>query len=136
MLLWSVVSERIAQARNYWVGTVDPHAQPHAVPIWGIWTDNSLFFDGAPSVRWVRNLEANPKVVVHLESGNDVVILEGTVTRLPRLDAAVLPRVAAASEAKYGGAFEDRGCLVLHPKVVYAWTIFPADATRFRFDES
>ena len=134
MLAWNDVSDRIAQARTYWIGTVDQHDQPHAVPIWGIWVDATLFFDGAPHVRWVRNLETNPKAVVHLESGTEVVILEGLVIRLPQLDAAALPRVAAASEAKYGGKFEDHGCLALHPDVVYAWTSFPADATRFHFD--
>ncbi len=129
MLAWTDVSNHIAQARNYWVGTVDADGQPHAVPIWAIWIETTLFFDGAPQVRWVRNLAANPKVVVHLESGDKVVILEGSVVRLPHLDPRVLPMVAAASEAKYGGTFKDRGCLALHPQVVYAWTSFPADAT-------
>ncbi len=68
---------------------------------------------------------------MHLESGGNVVILEGSVVRLPCLDPSVLPKVAAGSEAKYGGTFTDRGCLALHPHVVYAWTSFPAGATRF-----
>ncbi len=131
MLAWTDVSNHIAQARNYWVGTVDADGQPHAVPIWAIWIETTLFFDGARQVRWVRNLAANPQVVVHLESGDKVVILEGSVVRLPHLDPRVLPMVAAASEAKYGGTFRDRGCLALHPQVVFAWTSFPADATRF-----
>lgn len=134
LLAWVDVSERLARARTYWVGTVDANEQPHAVPVWGIWVDDTLFFDGAAHTRWVRNLHANPNVVVHLESGDEVVIVEGNVERLPQLDAAVLPRVAAASEAKYGGSFEDRGCLALRPRVAYAWTSFPADATCFQFD--
>ncbi len=77
MRAWSDVSAQIAQARQYWVGTVDTRGQPHAVPTWGIWVDTTLFFDGGPQVRWVRNLVVNPKVVVHLESGENVVILEG-----------------------------------------------------------
>ena len=37
MRAWAAVSEQIGQARTYWVGTVDPQGQPHAVPIWGTW---------------------------------------------------------------------------------------------------
>lgn len=134
MLDWADVSEQIAESRIYWVGTTDPDGQPHAVPVWGVWVDDTLFFDGAPYARWVRNLEANPKVVVHLESGEQVAILEGHVERLSILPVTVLPRVAAASEQKYGGTFEDVGCLALRPRVAYAWNSFPADATRFVFD--
>jgi hypothetical protein len=133
MLAWSEVSARIAEARNYWIATVGPDGKPHTMPIWAIWVDNTLFFDGAPHVRWVRNLAVNPQAVVHLESGTEVVIIHGTTSRLPRLDPAVLPRVAAASEQKYGGTFEDHGSLVLRPSVVYAWNAFPTDATRFDF---
>lgn len=136
MLLWNAVSAQIAQARTYWVGTVDRTGQPHAVPIWGIWFDTTLYFDGAPHARWVRNLGANPKAVVHLESGENVVILEGRVVRLHQLDLSVLPKVAAASEEKYGGAFRDNGCLALQPQVVFAWSAFPADATRFTWSEA
>ena len=134
LLEWAGVSEQLAEARNYWVGTSDPDGRPHAVPVWGVWIDDALYFDGAPQARWVRNLAVNPQVVVHLESGDRVVIVEGEVERLELLPATVLPRVAAQSEAKYGGTFEDVGCLALRPRVVFAWSNFPADATRFEFD--
>lgn len=133
MLSWEEVSNRIAQARNYWIGTTGADGQPHTVPLWGIWIDDTLYFDGAPHTRWGRNLAANPKVVVHLESGDEVVILEGTVVDVPRLAPSLYARVAEASAAKYGGPFEDHGCYTLRPRVAYAWTSFPADATRFQF---
>ena len=134
MLEWAHVSERVAQARNYWIGTSGPDGQPHAVPVWAIWAANMLFFDGGSKTRWVRNLQANPRVVAHLESGDQVVIIEGSVVRLPGLDADVLPLVAAQSEAKYGGTFKDSGTLALHPRVVFAWSSALADATRFVFE--
>lgn len=133
LLVWADVSDQLAQAHRYWVGTTDPDGQPHAVPIWGIWLDDTLFFDGAPHARWVRNVAANPKVVVHLESGDRVAIVEGSVERLAQVPVTLLARVAAASEAKYGGTFQDVGCLALRPRVVYAWSSFPADVTRFVF---
>src|SRR3712207_2074230 len=105
MLEWLTVSERIALARTYWIATASPDGRPHAVPVWAIWAADTLFFDGAPHTRWVRNLAQNPQAVAHLESDEQVVIIEGAVVRLASLEPAVLPLVAAQSQAKYGGTF-------------------------------
>ena len=46
-------------------------------------------------------------------------------------------RLAAASQAKYGygqDAAAYAGALDLSPRRVRAWTTFPRDATRFRFE--
>jgi nitroimidazol reductase NimA-like FMN-containing flavoprotein (pyridoxamine 5'-phosphate oxidase superfamily) len=132
LLPWSHVTARLEQARNYWVGTVDKDGQPHAVPVWGVWVDGALYFGGGP--RTNRNLQANPKVVVHLESGDDVVIVEGVAEEFTDLEPAVFARFADASAAKYNYRPEEAGGYVLRPRVVYAWTKFPQDATRWRFD--
>lgn len=45
--------------------------------MWGVWLDGVLYFGtGAGSVK-ARNLAANPALVVHLESGDKAVIMEG-----------------------------------------------------------
>ena len=133
MLPWSHVTERMEQARNYWVGTVGKDGRPHAVPVWGLWVDGAFYFGAGP--RTVRNLTANPEVVVHLESADDVVILEGRAEVLANPDPALWERVAGVSEAKYGYKSETPGGYVLRPRVVYAWSKFPSDATRWRFEE-
>src|SRR5687767_14484053 len=84
VLAWSHVTERLEKATNYWIGTVNAADEPtpHVVPVWGVWVEDTLYFGGGPQTRWSRNLDENPAVSVHLESGADVVILEGMVDRI------------------------------------------------------
>lgn len=133
-LPWSHVRERMERSRNYWVVTVRPDGQPHAVPVWGAWVDDALYFGGGPETRWVRNLQANPRVAVHLEDGNDVVILEGQATPLTDPKHPLVPRLDSAFKAKYEMSFEPP-CWVLKPRVVFAWSAFPNDATRWVFGD-
>ena len=57
---------------------------------------------GSPETRWARDLEANPRVSVHLDDGCDVVIIEGEAELL---DTASSPELAVTladiSNAKY-----------------------------------
>jgi general stress protein 26 len=131
---WADVVARLASARNYWVASVRPDRRPHAMPIWGLWFDAAVVFGTSPSSRKARNLAANPEAVVHLESGDDVVILEGRVEVLS--DTAALERFAAAYLEKYGVRVEPvPGFLALRPRVAFTWREhdFPQSATRWRF---
>ena len=133
-LPWSHVTERLEKSRHYWVGTVGPGARPHTVPVWGVWVEGTLYFGGGPDTRWSRNLAANPQVAVHLESGDDVVIIEGVVERITDPNHALVKPLDDAYEAKYqmrhGTPF-----WVLRPRVAFAWNNFPNNATRWRFAE-
>jgi hypothetical protein len=78
-------------------------------------------------------------VVVHLESGNDVVIVQGKARDMRGVDRELAAELAAASAAKYGQAanpedWGQEGVYVVEPQVVIAWLNFPKDATRWRFD--
>lgn len=134
-LPWSHVTERLENSRNYWVGTVGPDERPHVVPVWGVWVDGTLYFGGGPDTRWSRNLAANPQVTVHLESGDDVVIVEGVVGRITDPSHTLVKPLDDAYEAKYqmrhGTPF-----WVLRPRVAFAWIDFPNNATRWRFAEA
>ncbi|NWG16569.1 MAG: pyridoxamine 5'-phosphate oxidase family protein, partial [Chloroflexi bacterium] len=103
LLPWSYVTGRMAAARYYWIGTSRPDGRPHTMPTWGVWLDDTLYFGGSPETRWARNLAANPRVSVHLENAEEVVILEGSVTKLTEANAdpALLTRLDDAYEAKY-----------------------------------
>ncbi len=137
LLSWSHADERLAAARSYWVGTTLPDGSPHAVPLWGVWSNGQLFFGTDPETRTARNLAQNPEVVVHLESGDDVVILKGAVVLVT--DHDLLKRIAGLGAAKYGGPVpeEDQDAAhpayALKPRVVYAWTNLAKDPTRWRF---
>jgi hypothetical protein len=104
-----------------------------------VWFDDALFFGTDPNSRKARNLRANPEIVVHLESGDDSVILEGVVE--DESDPELRRRAGEAYAAKYGfdalgGADEDGPPVyVLRPRVAFAWleSSFPETATRWRF---
>jgi hypothetical protein len=136
LLAWSWAAERLTQARNYWVATTRPDGSPHAMPVWGLWFEGAFYFSSSPDSRKARNLASNPAVVVHLESGDEVVILEGQVTHAT--DEKLLERLSEDYGRKYefdvnftGG----RPLFMVLPRVAYAWRErdFPATATRFDF---
>jgi PPOX class probable F420-dependent enzyme len=137
LLDWSWAIDRLAQARNYWISTTRPDGRPHAMPVWGVWLDDAFYFSSAPTSRKARNLEANPAVVVHLESGDEVVILEGRAEQV--VDEGLLQRVSDDYTGKYEFEVtftaEGRGLVSVRPQVAYAWREqdFPATATLFRF---
>ena len=81
LLPWSWVSEQMERSRNYWVCTTRPDGRPHAMPVWGVWVDDTLWFSTGDGSVKARNLAADPRVAVHLESGDDAVMLEGTAER-------------------------------------------------------
>jgi nitroimidazol reductase NimA-like FMN-containing flavoprotein (pyridoxamine 5'-phosphate oxidase superfamily) len=138
LLPWSHVSERMAKAMHYWIGTVSPDGRPHATPVDGLWLDDQLYFGGSPQTRRNRNLAANPAVCVHLENGTDVVILHGDAQELRAPDRSLATRLVEASAKKYGYRPKPEdigagGTFVFRPRVVFAWKQFPKDATRWHF---
>lgn len=82
MLSWEFVSEAMAADRCYWLTTVRPDGRPHVRPTWGVWVDETFYCGGGDRTRWVRNLATNPDVVVHREDAEEVVVIEGTATRI------------------------------------------------------
>lgn len=137
MLDWDWVDERVAASRNYWICTTRPDGRPHAAPVWGVWVDGTLYFGSGSSSQKARNLAANPNVVVHLESGDEVVILEGVAEVVTAPDPALSERVSDAYEAKYGMRSDSiEGYYAVRPGVAFAWREqdFPTSATRWRFN--
>ncbi|MGH9803132.1 MAG: pyridoxamine 5'-phosphate oxidase family protein, partial [Blastocatellia bacterium] len=130
MLDWSHVIERMAAAQNYWICTVSPDAYPHTTPVWGLWLDDKLYFGGGPMTKRSRNLNQNPAVSVHLESGSDVIILHGEAHPLTSLDKDLTVKLADLSAEKYGYRpkpedYAAPGTFVFVPSVVLAWKEFP-----------
>jgi predicted pyridoxine 5'-phosphate oxidase superfamily flavin-nucleotide-binding protein len=96
---WSHVVARFDAARNAWFGSVDPAGAPHAVPIWTASVDEVLYVFGERRSVKFRNIAANPRVVLNLESGDEVVIVRGSAYGIGV--PADVPEVVAAFAAKY-----------------------------------
>lgn len=133
---------RMRAALNYWLVTTMPGGAPHAAPVWGVWLDGALWFGTGDQKG--RNLAANPRAVVHLDSADDVVMLRGRAE--PVADAAALARAADAFRAKYtldGEPYELATGLALPgaqlyrftPEIGHAWLegAFEAANTRWTF---
>jgi hypothetical protein len=145
LLSWDDVESRLRASKHYWLATVRPDGTPHSVPRWGVWVDGAFYYDGAPTTRHVRNLEHNPACTLTLESGVEVVIVEGesSATRADPSDLGV--RLAAGFE-KYHPEYapgpdswvgdEGGGLRVIRPRRALAWFAFPTDCTRFTFAPS
>ena len=136
MLEWSAVAGRLAAARSYWVATTRADGRPHASPVWGLWLDGAVMFDADVNSVKALNLARDPRAVVHLESGDDVVILEGVA--VPMRGQDLRERYADIYEEKYDfhpEGMEGAVAFCVAPKVVLAWheVDFPKTATRFRF---
>ena len=80
-----------------------------------------------------RNLAADPRVVVHLESGEDVVIVRGTAEDLGA--PAGVPEVVAALSSKYTGAGDQQYLPDADPDFDVVYAIRPQSAMMWRLAE-
>ena len=131
-IAWSWVVERVTGARNYWVATTRADGGPHISPVWGVWFDGAFRFFADENSLKARNIRRDGRAVVHLESGDEVVILEGVLVSETPSRAAV-----RAYEDKYGISLGDvpGEAYRLNLEKAMAWleSDFPKTATRWRF---
>jgi PPOX class probable F420-dependent enzyme len=77
---------RLRTEQILWLVTVRADGQPQASPVWFLWDGQAFLVFSQPSAQKLRNLAANPRVAVHLDSdraGGDVVTIDGTATVEP-----------------------------------------------------
>jgi len=141
LLPWSYVQERMAEARNVWICSIRPDGSPHCMPVWSTWIDDRLYIEGSLETRRARNLLANPMVNAHLESGDQVITIDGIAYEISRPEAVLGERLSKAYTAKYSdqgysptpAQWDHGGLFAITPHTVMAWTKFPEDVTRYRF---
>jgi hypothetical protein len=117
-LAWRWVEQQLLDAGTYWVIACNP-GYPHPRPVWGIWSRQGLHLSiGSPTLR--RAFSEEPAVTVHLDSGTDVVIVEGHV--LPPVPTT--PTLIKAYNEKYDWDYQvsQYGELTrVQPGTVLAW---------------
>jgi PPOX class probable F420-dependent enzyme len=77
-----------------WLSSVRPDGTPHIVPIWFSWTGSEVLIATKPNAQKVRNLRANPSVMLALgeaEHDFDVGLLEGRAELIDEPAAVALP---------------------------------------------
>jgi PPOX class probable F420-dependent enzyme len=77
-----------------WMSTVRPDGSPHLIPIWFSWDGEAILVASKPNAQKVRNVRANPVVMLALgqpDEDFDVGLLEGRAELLDVPAADVLP---------------------------------------------
>jgi len=122
LVSWDFVSEQMSLSRHYWISTVNGDGRPHVVPVWGIWHENRFYFEGSMKTAWGKNLSCNPRISVHLPSGDKVVILDGTahIIQDEEINNAEWNILDTAFQTKY---HVDKGSpyICVQPEKVLAW---------------
>jgi PPOX class probable F420-dependent enzyme len=85
------VAARFAREPIVWLTTVRHDGQPQSVPVWFVWDDGSFLIYSQRGKPKLRNIEANPRVSLHLrgtDTGEEIVTLEATASRDPETPPA------------------------------------------------
>lgn len=130
---WTEVADRLDAARSYWLGTCDPHGAPHAVPVWGAVLRHDLYLFSERRTARARHVAANPQVVVHLESAEDVVIVNGVLEDLGLPEGH--PSILRALETKYTAPEDARYLPSADPDFDVLWRLRPQRAMLWRLEE-
>lgn len=142
-LSWQWATERLTRARNYWIVTTRPDGRPHSRPVWGVWLDGSFYFSTGSLA--AQNLTASPAITVHLESGSEVVIIEGGAETVS--ERVLVERVVNLYNEKYHWNLDPNHLpgpfYAVRPKKAFGWHFEESElnpestalgnATRWRF---
>jgi hypothetical protein len=139
---WNWVTAQLTESINYWLCSTRPDGRPHVIPRWAVYLDEKIYYDGSPETRHAQNIGSNPNISVHLESGDQVIILEGTAIPAGKPSAELDSKLVTAYRKKYapvGYSPEphqwDRGGLyAFTPRQCITWTSFTQDPTKFTFE--
>jgi hypothetical protein len=112
------------------------------VPRWGVFVDNKVYYDGSPETRHAQNISLNPYVSVHLESGDQAIILEGTSAPAGKPSTELAKRLVEEYRRKYSEQgyspeptqWDEGGLFVFTPRQCLAWTAFTENPTKFTFE--
>ena len=140
---WDWVAAQLTESRHYWLSSVRPNGKPHIVPRWAVYVDGKIYYDGSPETRHARNIETNPNICVNLESGSEVIMLEGTSRAADKPSPELAKRLSTEYKRKYKeleyapepDSWDGGGLFVFIPRHCIAWTKFNENPTKFVFEK-
>jgi hypothetical protein len=132
-MTWADIAKRLSASREYWLSTTTPSGAPHAAPVWGVVTEETLYFYSQRNTVKARNLAADPRTVVHLESGEDVLIVSGLLDDLGT--PAEVGYVVAALAAKYTRPADQQYMPGNDPDFDVVYALRPRSAMAWRLED-
>jgi hypothetical protein len=140
-LTWDWVAAQLTESKHYWLCSVRPSGRPHAIPRWCVYVDEKIYYDGSSETIHARNIEKNPHVSLHLESGTEVIILEGTAAPAgkpsPKLGKKLAQAFRKYHEMGYApraNSWDKGGLFMFTPRQCIAWSNFTENPTKFTFE--
>jgi Pyridoxamine 5'-phosphate oxidase len=127
---WEEIAQRLRPPRSYWLGTTGADGAPHATPVWGVVVDEVLYVYSERRTVKARNVARNPRVVVHLDDGEDVLIVHGHLDDLGRPQTR--PDVVDAFAAKYDQPGDAQYLPSADPAFDVLWALRPTRALSWR----
>ncbi|MFV0372692.1 pyridoxamine 5'-phosphate oxidase family protein [Microbacterium sp.] len=127
---------RLQTERIGWLGRTGRDGYPHAVPVWFLWHEEQIVVFSQPNAAKTKNLRADPRALLHLESGPSgefMQVLQGTAELSDEPTAVWVNRLGDQYLAKYADGLAALGwdmeqmasdysvTIVLHPEKVIAW---------------
>jgi hypothetical protein len=103
-LTWDEIAERLSAPRIYWLHSTTRAGAPHAAPVWGVVVDRRFYLYTQRSSVKARNVLADPRVLLHLEDGGNVLIVHGVLDDVG--SPADSPAVMDAFDGKYDEHWE------------------------------
>lgn len=139
MLAWETISDALAAAKVYWIGTARPDGSPHMHSIWGGFVGNSLYIEGGDTTRWARNIAVDPRVSFGGESNG--LHISGRGLALRGHAGHHFSSLADNYQSKYDYRPEQDEFWRIEPSVVIALNMtsledFASSPTRFTFEEA
>lgn len=86
-----------------WLGSTRPDGTPHVVPTWFLWDGQSILLFSKPDAQKVRNMRANPRVMVAVGDPGPDFDVELAEAIAEVVDPPTRPSVPDAFVAKYAG---------------------------------
>jgi Pyridoxamine 5'-phosphate oxidase len=120
-LPWTWATERLNRAHNYWIATTRSDGRPHSRPVWGVWLNDTFYFSTGSLA--ASNLVTRPATAVHLESGSEVVIIEGVAEVVNNAD--LVEQVVSLYNQKYNWNLDTHNLpdpfYAVRPQVAFGW---------------
>jgi len=123
-ITWRHANNKLAKEKVYWISTASRQGRPHATPVWGIWKANRFYFETDPNSVKGRNLSNNQSIVVHVQDGNDTVILEGSARGEKRAQRLNQLRKDYMRKYQYTPDWSNELNQIVfrvEPRIVHAW---------------
>lgn len=123
-ITWEHANDKLALETVYWVSTASRLGQPHAAPVWGIWKENRFYFETDPKSVKGRNLLDNQSLIVHVQDGNDTVILEGKARKENRPKKLLELKNDYTAKYQYTPDWSKQRVQIVfrvEPRIAHAW---------------